>query len=78
MKDGRLHKDGNADEIVEDYFNNISDELSFSCANPDYGLIIQKVVLQKRTWEGNQPVSPGDDLIVEISYDARSASRSPS
>src|SRR5271165_2313282 len=35
LKDGRLHKDGKADEIVEDYFNSTSNELPFSCANSD-------------------------------------------
>ena len=71
LKDGRLHKDGKADEIIEAYFNSISNELSFSCANPDYGLIIQKVVLKNDRGEESSQFRPGEDLIVEISYDAR-------
>ncbi len=70
MKDGRLHKDGKADEIVEDYFNSISNEQSFSCTNPDYGLTIQKVVLKNDQGIETNQFRPGDDLIVEISYDA--------
>ena len=66
-----LHKDGRADEIVEDYFNNTSDELSFSCQNPDYGLIIQKVALKKDRGEESRQFHPGEDLIVEISFDAQ-------
>src|ERR1017187_8711213 len=46
LKDGRLHKDGKADERSEEYFNSTSNEPSFSSAHPDYGLIIQKVVLK--------------------------------
>ena len=66
LKDGGLHKDGRADEIVEDYFNDTSSELSFSCANPDYGLIIQKVVLKNDRGEESSQFRPGEDLIVEI------------
>ena len=58
LKDGRLHKDGKADEILEDYFNSTSNELSFSCANPDYGLTIEKVVLKNDRGEEKQPISP--------------------
>src|ERR1700722_10346942 len=70
MKDGRLHKDGKADEIVDDYFNNISEEQSFSCTNPDYGLTVQKVVLRNDLGKETSQFCPGDDLTVEISYDA--------
>src|ERR1039457_4677192 len=31
LKDGRLHKDGDAEEVIEDYFNSLSSQLSFSC-----------------------------------------------
>jgi len=77
LKDGRLHKDGKADEIVEDYFNSTSNELSFSCANPDYGLIIQKVVLRNDRGEESNQFHPGEDLIVEISYDAQKRLEEP-
>jgi lipopolysaccharide transport system ATP-binding protein len=71
MKDGRLHRDGKASEIVEDYFNSTSDELSFSCASPDYGLFIQKVVLRNHRGEESSQFLPGEDLVVEVSYDAQ-------
>lgn len=78
LKNGRLHKDGKADEIVEDYFNSTSNELSFSCANPDYGLIIQKVVLRNGRGEKSSQFRPGDDLVVEISYVAHKRIEKPS
>ena len=71
LKDGRLHKDGKADEIIEAYFNSISNEVPFSCTNSDYGLIIQKVVLKNARGEESGQFRPGDDLVVEISYDAQ-------
>jgi lipopolysaccharide transport system ATP-binding protein len=71
LKDGRLHKEGNADEILDDYFNDTSKELSFSFANQDYGLVIQKVVLRNDRGEETSQFCPGEDLIVEIYYDAR-------
>jgi lipopolysaccharide transport system ATP-binding protein len=70
IKDGRVHKDGKADEIVEDYFDSIANEQSFSCTNPDYGLTIQKVVLRNDRGNETSQFRPGDDLSVEISYDA--------
>jgi homopolymeric O-antigen transport system ATP-binding protein len=71
LKEGRLYKDGKADEIIEAYFNSISDELSFSCENPEYGLIIQKVVLRNDRGEESSQFRPGEDLIVEVHYDAQ-------
>ncbi len=77
IKDGRLHKDGNADDIVEDYFNNISNEQAFSCSNPEYGLTVEKVVLKNSQGEETSQFRPGDDLIVEISYDAHQCIEKP-
>jgi homopolymeric O-antigen transport system ATP-binding protein len=71
MKEGRLHKEGKPDEIVEDYFNSTSNDQSFSCANADYGLTIQQVVLKNGRGEESRQFRPGEDLIVEISYDAQ-------
>src|SRR5271157_109740 len=77
LKDGRLHKDGKADEIVGDYFNSTSSQQSFSCSNPDYGLTIQKVVLRNDRGEESSQFRPGDDLIVEINYDAQKRLEQP-
>ena len=70
LKDGRLHEDGKVDDIVETYFNSMS-KLSFSCTNPDYGLTIQKVALRNGRGEETSQFYPGEDMTVEISYDAR-------
>jgi lipopolysaccharide transport system ATP-binding protein len=70
LKDGKVHKDGTSGEILEEYFNSIFNESSFSFENPDYGLVIQKVVLRNNRGEETIQFSPGEDLIVEITYDA--------
>jgi lipopolysaccharide transport system ATP-binding protein len=77
LKDGGLHRDGSAEEILEDYYNSAFNELSFSCANPDYGFTVQKVALKNDQGEETNVFCPGDDLIVEISYDARKPIEKP-
>jgi lipopolysaccharide transport system ATP-binding protein len=71
LKDGRLHQDGQPDELIEAYFNSISNELSFSFTNSEYGLTIQKVVLKDEFGNESSQFRPGDDLVVEMSYDAQ-------
>src|SRR3984885_11497104 len=71
LKDGKVHRDGPSGEIVEEYFNSIFNELSFSYISRDYGLIIQKVVLKNDRGEDTTQFRPGEDLIVEISYVAQ-------
>jgi lipopolysaccharide transport system ATP-binding protein len=77
LEDGRLHQDGKTDEIIEAYFNSISEQFSFSCANPDYGLTIEKVALKNGRGEESSQFFPGDDLIVEINYDAQKRLEQP-
>jgi lipopolysaccharide transport system ATP-binding protein len=77
LKDGRLHKDGRAEEIVEAYFNDTSNERAFSCANPVYGLNIRKVALINDRGEECSQFRPGDDLVVEISYEAEKRIEKP-
>ncbi len=71
LKEGRLHQDGEASEIVGAYFNSLSSERSFSCVNTEYGLTIQKVTLKNARGEESSQFCPGDDLVVEITYDAQ-------
>ena len=71
LKDGRLHHEGMAGEIVEAYFNSLSNKPSFVNSNPAYGLVIQNVMLKNNRGEETSQFHPGEDLIVEISYDAQ-------
>jgi lipopolysaccharide transport system ATP-binding protein len=71
MKDGKVHKDGDADEVIGDYFDHIATEKVQAVTNQDYGLTVQKVVLKNDQGEERRQFRPGEDLIVEISYDAQ-------
>ncbi|MGA9450166.1 MAG: ABC transporter ATP-binding protein, partial [Verrucomicrobiia bacterium] len=71
LKEGRLHEEGMAGEIVEAYFNSFSNKSSFATSNSAYGLVIQNVTLKNNRGEETGEFHPGEDLIVEISYDAQ-------
>ena len=71
LKEGRLQRDGDTDEIMEEYFSSLSTEFAFSCSNPEYGLSIPKVALKNGRGEETNQFQPGDDLIIDIHYDAQ-------
>ena len=71
LKDGRLYQDGPADEVIEDYFNSISNQVSAHYVNSDFGFTLEKVVLRNSWGEEVNQFRPGDDLVVEVSYDAQ-------
>jgi lipopolysaccharide transport system ATP-binding protein len=71
LKDGRLHEDGRIEDVIESYFNSIYNELAFSCANSEYGLTIRSVTLKNSCGEECNQFRPGEDLIVEIDYEAQ-------
>jgi lipopolysaccharide transport system ATP-binding protein len=71
MKDGHLYKDGGADDIIEEYFNTVTVKDSKSLSNPDYGFAIERVALKNGSGEECNHVLPGEDLTVEIRYDAQ-------
>ena len=71
MKDGRLHRDGPVEEVIDEYFESVASSSSFSYSNPDYGLSIHKVALKNERGEESSQFAPGEDLEVEISYDSQ-------
>jgi homopolymeric O-antigen transport system ATP-binding protein len=76
LKDGRLYQDGQVDATIEDYFT-ATTESSFTYANLDYGLIIRDVVLKNSRGEKSSQFCPGEDLIVEINYNAQKRLEQP-
>jgi lipopolysaccharide transport system ATP-binding protein len=70
LESGQLHQDGRPDEVSDAYFESISNESALSLANPEYGLRIRKVALRNDRGEEVRQLQPGDDLTVEISYEA--------
>ena len=71
IKDGLLHKDGEAEEVIGDYFDNIVIEKVQEVTNLDYGLVFEKVVLRNELGEECREFKPGEDLTVEIHYYAQ-------
>jgi lipopolysaccharide transport system ATP-binding protein len=71
IKGGRLHLDGPVEDVFEIYLNSIATESTVSCANQEYGLTIQKVELRNREGEKSNVFLPGENLIVDIFYDAQ-------
>jgi lipopolysaccharide transport system ATP-binding protein len=71
MKDGRVYKDGDADEVLDSYFNEMITEKSKYLTNPSYGLALKKVALKNELGDHCSEFSPGEDLIVEITFDAQ-------
>jgi lipopolysaccharide transport system ATP-binding protein len=77
IKDGRLQQDGPVDEVFETYLNSIAVESAHSCSNEEYGLIIHKVELRNGEGEKSNVFLPGENLIVDITYDARKRIEKP-
>jgi lipopolysaccharide transport system ATP-binding protein len=71
MKEGQLYKDGKIDSIIEDYFSDNADGNKFFCSNGEYGLTIQKVTLKNHQGQECGHFRPGEDLVVEIRYEAQ-------
>jgi len=76
LKGGRLHCDGNVEQILEDYLNDIAEERCQSLSN-DYGLSIHKVILKNNRGEKCNRFVPGDDLTVEVNFEANKRIQKP-
>jgi lipopolysaccharide transport system ATP-binding protein len=77
MKNGRVYGDGKSEEILESYFNEVTNDQSFFCQNPEYGLTIERVALKNSLGQESTQFRPGDDLTVEISYNAEQRIEKP-
>jgi lipopolysaccharide transport system ATP-binding protein len=76
LNDGMIHADGNVEDVVQAYLNSLSQDL-FCYENKDYGLIIQKIVLKNAGGEETFQFSPGEDLVVEIWFNAQKRLEKP-
>jgi len=68
---GHVQEDGPSEEVIESYFNELSKELKVSRSNPTYGLAIENVLLKNDRGEECNQFQPGEDLVVEVSYNAQ-------
>jgi lipopolysaccharide transport system ATP-binding protein len=70
IKDGQVHQDGMVEEVADAYFNSTVNQQTFSCQNLAYGLTILGVALKNDTGDQVSQFEPGDNVTIEISYEA--------
>ena len=75
MQNGQVHLDGPSDEVVNAYFKSL--EASYSFVNDQYGFAIQQVNLKNRKGEPCSTLRPGDDLTVEVMFEAKQPIEKP-
>ena len=73
---GKIRADGYVDSVVEDYFSRFSTSSSQQIRSA-YGLAIEKVVLKNDGGQETRQFCPGEDLIVEITFDAQKCLEKP-
>jgi lipopolysaccharide transport system ATP-binding protein len=73
---GKIRADGDVDSVVEDYFSRFSTS-SGQQLRGAYGLAIEQVVLKNDGGQETRQFCPGEDLIVEITFDAQKGLEKP-
>ena len=67
---GKIQADGDVENVVEDYFERFSIGFGGQPPSPS-GLAIESVVLKNNTGQETRQFCPGEDLIIEIAFDAQ-------
>lgn len=70
LRNGQLHKNGLPGDIVEAYFNDFPTKQNVAISNAAYGVDIQKIILKNNEGKETNVFLPGEDLTVEVRYDA--------
>ncbi len=73
---GGVRTDGDAESVVEAYFDDLSSGFGRQ-EKSGYGLAIQRIVLKNEEGQVSRQFRPGEDLIVEVAYDARKRVEKP-
>ncbi len=66
---GSIQADGRVDSVTQAYLDALSHG-SFNCVSRDKSLSVQGIVLRNREGRSTNQFSPGDDLVVEIHFEA--------
>lgn len=69
MENGQVRLDGPADQVVGAYFNSL--ETTYSYVNDKCGFTVRQVTLKNSQGQPCSTIRPGDDLAVEISFEAK-------
>ena len=70
FESGTMRADGGVEEVAEQYMSSLSDG-TVNLDLKQHGLTIRRIVLRNQRGDATLTFRPGDDLIVEIHYDAR-------
>src|SRR5207244_2359319 len=76
IEDGKIRADGDAESVVEAYFAGLSRGFGRQ-QTEGYGLVIQKIVLKNDNGQETRQFRPGEDLLVEIAFDAQKRIEKP-
>jgi lipopolysaccharide transport system ATP-binding protein len=71
MKDGHLHRDGNVEQVIDEYFDSVAENPTFVSSNAECGLTIHKITTLNESGQETAQFQPGEDLTVEITYEAQ-------
>ena len=70
LQNGNVREDGAVDQVVENFFNAMSESSQFSSQNDEYGFAVRRVVLRDASGAETAQFTPGADMIVEVEYSA--------
>ena len=76
FEEGRIAVDGDVESVVEAYFAGLANGYGRH-ESKDYGLVIQNVALKNDRGQEASEFIPGEDLIVEIAFDAHRCVEKP-
>jgi lipopolysaccharide transport system ATP-binding protein len=76
FRDGMIQADGNVGDVVQAYLESLSEGI-FSYENREYGFVIEKVVLKNEEGKETRQFSPGEDMVIEIWFNARTRVEKP-
>jgi lipopolysaccharide transport system ATP-binding protein len=70
LEAGTIASDGSAEEVVDAYWHAVS-SVPTCYENRDHGLVVTRVALKDSEGRETHDFSPGDDLIIEVYFEAR-------
>ena len=77
LKDGNVQKDGPTEEVLDAYLDSVSRGAAFRWENAGYGLSIPQVALRNGDGEETTRFYPGEDLTVDVYYEAKQRIEKP-
>ena len=76
LSGGKVQEDGSVEDVIQRYMRSATDS-TFSYSNPAYDFKVDSVALRNSAGERTLTFEPGEDLTVEILFNARQRIRLP-